>query len=237
MMVPIARTIEPYEAILAASAGDAAGADRQLRHGGGHVDRAGPEQDDRDREEARHHERGGLVLGREQSAKRLGHRGTALLGVAEFVLPLLRLVHAVPDERNHQCGYTAENEHPPPSVSGADEVIRDRREEEPEVVARMHQPGAPLPRALIELLGDVGGADRLFAADPDAAEKPQNGELVNVRHESAEERKQRIAEDRQHQRADAPDAIADGAPDHRRAPSRAGTGQTECCRNSRCSPG
>src|ERR1051325_5030071 len=89
----------------------------------------------------------------------------------------------------------AEHEHPAPPEPRADDVVGQRREEEPEVVAGMHVAGAHLPAILRPLLGDERAADRLLAAEPDAAEDAQDGELPDGLRPAACQREDRIHQD------------------------------------------
>src|SRR5262245_44591059 len=110
------------------------------------------------------------------------------LPVAVLLLPLRRLLHAELDEADEQRREPAEYEHPSPAEVGADEVVRDRCEEEPEVIARVHQASADLSLALGQLLRKVGRSDWLFTADPEAHEHAQDRELPDVVDQPAHER-------------------------------------------------
>jgi hypothetical protein len=114
---------------------------------------------------------------------------------------------------------SAEHEHPAPAVVGANQVVGERGEEEPEVVAGVHVAGAHLAAILGPLLRDEGAADRLLTAKTDAAEHAQDGELPHGLREAAGEREDRVHEDRRHQRLDASEAVGDRSPHHRHAPS------------------
>src|SRR5436190_526144 len=87
----------------------------------------------------------------------------------------------------YEASRAAEREHPAPAEVRADEIIRERREEESEVVAGVHVAGAHLAAILGPFLGDERAADRLLAADADAAQHAQRGELPDVGHERAQE--------------------------------------------------
>jgi len=87
-------------------------------------------------------------------------------------------VHAALNPADEQRRCPAEHEHPPPSEVGADEVIGQCGEEESEIVARVHVPGAHLAAILRPLLSDERATDRLLAAKSDAATHAEHGELV-----------------------------------------------------------
>ena len=116
------------------------------------------------------------------------------------------------------AGTTAEEEHPAPSVVGADEIVGHRGQEEPEVVAGVQDAGGHLPAILGQFFGHERRADRLFTAEPDAAQHAKDHQLPDVGDQPAHEREERIGEDGQHQRAHAADAITDRPPHHRQAP-------------------
>ncbi len=82
----------------------------------------------------------------------------------------------------------------------------------------MHQARAEFPGSLVQLFGNVGRANRLLAADANTAQDPENRKLPDIGDKTAQEGEQRIAENGQHQRTDAADAVADRPPHHRRAP-------------------
>ena len=146
------------------------------------------------------------------------HARTTLF-VGKPLLPGRRLAHAAPDPAHEQRGRTTQNEHPSPPEAGADEVIGERREKEPEIVARVHVPRAHLPAVFGPFLGDERASYRLFAADTDPAQHAQNGELPDVGDQAAKKRKQRVPENREHQRAHPPEAIGHRPPYHRQAPA------------------
>jgi len=62
--------------------------------------------------------------------------------------------------------------------------------------------------------GDERRADRLPAAEPNTAHHPQEHQLPDVGHEAAQEREERIRQDRQRERAHTADPIADDTPGH-----------------------
>ena len=83
----------------------------------------------------------------------------------------------------------------------------------------MHQAGAHSPSILRPLLGDERAAHRPLAADADAGEHTKERELPDARRDGAEAGKRRIAENRQHQRSHAAEAIRNRPPHHRQAPA------------------
>ena len=104
------------------------------------------------------------------------------------MLPAFRLAHAVADEGDQQRGRAADGEHGAPAVVRADGVVDDRGEEDAEVVAGVHPRGALLAARFGPLLGDEDAADGPLAADADAREEAEGGELPDRHRGAARER-------------------------------------------------
>src|SRR5438876_6114695 len=67
--------------------------------------------------------------------------------------------------------------------------------------------------------GDEGSAHSPLAADANPGKQPQNGKLPDARDERAEKRENGIPHDRQHERANAPELIANRAPQKGHSPA------------------
>ena len=79
---------------------------------------------------------------------------------------------------------------------------------------------APLrPPRFRPLLGHEDAAERPFAADADSREEAEDRELPDVRRGAAEKGEERVAEDRQDQRADAAEAVGERPPEEGEAPA------------------
>ena len=83
----------------------------------------------------------------------------------------------------------------------------------------MHVAGAHRAAILGPFFSHERPAHRPFAPDADARQQPEDRELPDARRDGAEKREDRVAEDRQHQRADAAEAIGDGPPQQRQSPA------------------
>ena len=113
-------------------------------------------------------------------------------GPPELLVPQPRLLDAPPNEGDEERRQSTEDEHPAPALIRADEVVGERREEEPEVVAGVQDarpPSCAGPRAF---LGHEGRSDRLLAPEPDPAQYAKHRQLPDVGHEPAEKREQRV---------------------------------------------
>ncbi len=133
-------------------------------------------------------------------------------------LPGCGLVHAVANEGHEQCRRAADHEHPAPPVLRADEIVRERGEEEAEVVAGVHVARALLAAILRPFFGDERAAHGPLAADADAGQNAERRKLPDRGRDTAQEGEQRVAQDRQHQGLDAAEAIRDRTPQHRQTP-------------------
>src|SRR2546429_9640215 len=89
----------------------------------------------------------------------------------------------------------------------------------PNVVSGLHQPGASQPPRFGPFFGDEGSAHSPLAADANPGKQPQNGKLPDARDERAEKRENGIPHDRQHERANAPELIANRAPQKGHSPA------------------
>src|SRR5271156_4140183 len=101
----------------------------------------------------------------------------------------------------------------------SDAEISESCEQKADVVAGVHVSRAADAPALGPLLCDERAAHGPFAADADAGEQAEDGELPDVDDESAEQSERGVPEDCEHQSADAAKFISDRAPDERQAPA------------------
>ena len=200
----------------AASAGGVPSLDREIGDRRGHVHRARPQPHHRDEQERRVHQGAAPVFGREQGEERIARR-QADLGRA--VLPARRFADAVADERHQQGGRPTHREHGTPAVAGADPVVDDGSQEGADVIPGVH-PGRALPAARLRpLLGHEDAADGPLAADSRTRQEPEEAQLPHGSGRASQEREQRIAEDGEHQGADAAEAVRNGPPKKSEAPA------------------
>ena len=99
--------------------------------------------------------------------------------------PARGLRYAVADPGKQKGGQASEGKHGAPAEMTSDTVVGERGEEEPEVVAGVHETGAGDAPIFGPLFRDKSAAHRPFAADPDSCQKAQNGELPYVGREGA----------------------------------------------------
>src|ERR1700690_1420005 len=100
-----------------------------------------------------------------------------------------------------------------PSEMTSDAEIGESREQKAEVVAGVHLSRAADAPAFGPLLCDERAAHGPFAADADAGEQAEDGELPDVDDESAEQSERGVPQNCDHQRAHASEFISDRAPD------------------------
>ena len=83
----------------------------------------------------------------------------------------------------------------------------------------MHVSRAAYAPTFRPFFGDEGAAHGPFAADTDAREKAEDGELPDVHDEGAQQGERGVPEDREHQRAHAAEFICYRTPDESQPPA------------------
>src|SRR5271156_3250539 len=101
----------------------------------------------------------------------------------------------------------------------SDAEISESCEQKADVVAGVHVSRAADTPAFGPLLCDDRATHGPFAADTDAGEQAEDGELPDVDHESTEQSERGVPQDGEHQCADAAEFISDRAPDESEAPA------------------
>src|SRR5277367_4789117 len=101
----------------------------------------------------------------------------------------------------------------------ADAEIGESREQKADVVASVHVSRAADAPAFGPLLCDERAPHGPFAADADAGEQAEDGELPDVDDESAEQSERGVPQNREHQRAHAAEFISDRSPDESETPA------------------
>jgi hypothetical protein len=104
-------------------------------------------------------------------------------------------------------------------VRFANEVIRKRREEKSKVVAGVHEGRTHLSALFGPLFGDKSPSHGPFASNPDSGQHTASGDLPDVLPKSSQECEKRVAQDREHQRANTAESIGDWSPNDSHAPS------------------
>src|ERR1017187_6766324 len=100
----------------------------------------------------------------------------------------------------------------------SDAVISHRRQKEPDVVSRVHVASTLDAAVLGPLLGYESPAHSPFAANSDTRQQAQNCQLPDIHGESAEKSEHRIAQDGDHECADAAKFVAYRPPQKRQPP-------------------
>lgn len=101
----------------------------------------------------------------------------------------------------------------------ADKVIGESREKKSEVVAGVHVARAHFAAVLGPLFRNESAAHGPFAADPDSGEQAANGDFPYVLSERSQESENRIAQNRERQRAHAAKPVGDRPPNQRHSPA------------------
>src|SRR5271155_812974 len=101
----------------------------------------------------------------------------------------------------------------------SDAEISESCEQKADVVAGVHVSRAADAPAFGPLLCDERATHGPFAADADAGEQTEDGELPDVDDEGAEQSERGVPQDREHQSADAAKFISDRAPNESEAPA------------------
>src|SRR5262249_52093724 len=192
-------------------------AQRDLSHGAGHVDRSGPEADHGDQQEDTVQDGAFTVFRREQREQRIA-RGPAG-SVRNMSLPAFWLADAHPYEADEQRGSAAGCEHGPPAVARANEIVQSGREEGPHVVTGVQVSGTGGTAVLWHLFSDESGCADELSADTETGQQAKNGQFPDIPRNTAEEGKKRVTEDRERERADASEAVGEGATEERAPPT------------------
>ena len=127
-------------------------------------------------------------------------------------LPTLRLFHAVANERHEQRRYASDCEHRAPTIARANRVVGNGCQKDTEVITRVHQSGAHLSSLFRPFLGDEGAAHRPLAANAHAGQQPEDCQLPDTGSDCAKKCERRVANDCEHERANAPEPISDRSP-------------------------
>ena len=217
-MVPVDSEHRPVRCQTRGVRRTVAGAKRHLRDRRGHVHGSRPKPDNRDEQERRVQHGATGVFGREQLRER-ADQGWTTVGRDDFLLPLRRLADAEPDEADEERRQTADGKHRAPAVARTEPVVEQRREEESEVIPRVHVAGAFNAPILRPLFGEERPTHRPFTADADAGQQPKQRQLPNLLRERAGEGEDRVAQDGQHQRGNAAEAVGYRSPQHRQTPT------------------
>src|SRR5208282_1147469 len=101
----------------------------------------------------------------------------------------------------------------------ADAEIRERCEQEADVVSGVHVSCAANAPTFGPLFRYECAAHGPFPADADPGEQAEDGELPDVDHERAEQRERGIPQDREHQCAHPAEFISDRTPDEGETPA------------------
>ena len=206
------------EASCAALGGGESFAGGEVGDGRRHVGRPGPQPDHGDEEQRRVAEGAAAVLGGEEGEEGEA-RGPGAIESGDAVFPARGLVHAVADEGDEQRGRAADGEHGAPAVVRADRVVDDGGEKGAEVVAGVHPGGALFAARFGPLLGDEDAADGPLAADADARQEAECGELPDRHGGASEKREDGVAKDGEDEGADAAEAICQRSPEEGEAPA------------------
>src|SRR6185295_5464910 len=174
--------------------------------------------DDRDKQVSRIEYRPSAILRTEELEERVTHRQRTA-DLIELLLPAFRFSHAVANECDEQCRRSSNREHSAPAEARAYRVIRDSRQKNPEVVAGVHVAGGHLAAVFGPLFGDECSPHRPLASDTDARQQPKQCKLPHARRDCSEKSEQRVAEDRQHQRAHTAEFVGDRSPHKRESPA------------------
>ncbi len=116
------------------------------------------------------------------------------------------------DPRQQERRQTSNNKHCTPAIVAADAVVRQRSEEYPDVIPRVHETRTHAAAMLRPLLGNERPTHGPFSANANSGEQSQNRKLPNTGDEGAQKGERRIPQDGQHQRAHAAELVSNRPP-------------------------
>jgi len=145
-------------------------------------------------------------------------RGAHVPDLSDAVAPPLGLLHGDSNIGDEQGRKPTEREHGAPSILRAHQVVEGGGNEDPDVVAAVHDAGAHDATALRQFFDDEGRRADELSSDPETREQPENRQLPPGLRDCAEEREQGIAEDGEHEHAHAAEPIGERAPQECQSP-------------------
>src|SRR6266513_2017908 len=153
-----------------------------------------------------------MLLQQRAAALALQRGAAAQVGL----LPARRFRDPAPYPQREESGQDAEQKHVAPSIGPqcADVKPHQRRDEEPDPQAALHQPGALAARLVRPELGRDRRTGSPLGADGNADEKPKRSERHPVPREGAQPGHERVRQDRDHHGPLASDVIGQNAADH-----------------------
>jgi hypothetical protein len=141
------------------------------------------------------------------------------------MLPTSGFAYAVADEGDQERGSAAHGEHRAPAIVRTHGVVDDGGEKGAEVVAGVHPCRALFAARFGPLFCDKDAADSPLAADADARQKAEEGELPDRDGGASQEGEEGVTENGEDEGADAAEAIGQGAPEESEAPSNQEDGE------------